>query len=48
MGEQNSNVMLPNWTLILEIKVSVDLEPELSVGVFNGNRSSNKSYHESR
>ena len=28
-GEQNSNVMLPNWKLILEIEVSVDLEPEV-------------------
>ena len=27
-GEHNSNVMLPNWKLILEIEVSVDLEPE--------------------
>ena len=27
-GEHNSNIMLPNWKLILEIEVSVDLEPK--------------------
>ena len=26
--EHNSNVMLLNWKLILEIEVSVDLDPE--------------------